>query len=264
MSDETGMKNPIFQKLCPPKNEDSSINEDSPMNLGSTINSGNVINVQFRLQNREYYNFVSHKEEFLSSLFYKFRDRINDFNTDFHFINNNFILDPKKKLGEVNPKNSTPFSISVFKIKEVNGSGYCSFFTDLSKQIYEEHYFSDKAPSYRVICKGINIYGICKSKKCKAYNKEVIAPLKKRKEFDLIKERDNLECPECEGIISPKTVGFHLCEYKIKETKYENGEVIPFEFNAKADNKDSVQYYNPDKNGQTTIAELIIEITKYL
>ena len=260
MSDETGMQNTLFKisNKYPPKNE------DSPMNLGSTINSGNVINVQFKLNNGNSYYFVSHKEEFLSSLFYKFRDRINDFNTDFLFINNcSLYLDPKKKLGEVS-KNFNFFSISAFEIKEASGGDFCSIFTDLSKQIYEEHYFSDKAPSYRVICKGINIYGICKFKKCKAYNKEVIAPLRKRKEFDLIEEKDILECPECQAIIYPKTVGFHLCEYKIKGTKFENGEGIPFEFNAKADNKDSVQYYNPDKNGKTTIVELIIEITKYL
>ena len=55
--------------------------------------------------------------------------------------------------------------------------GFSFRFTDISKQITEEHYFSDEAPSYRIVTRGINIYGICKFKKCCAYNEEVIVPL---------------------------------------------------------------------------------------
>lgn len=274
MSDDedlTGIQNPInkIMNLGLLKNEKSSMNEGTSMNEESQknespiINSGNAMHVIFKYYGDRFY-FSSHKDEFLSSLFYKFREQINDFKTDFNFQTNDiYRLDPKKKLGDVNKENHFIFYINANEIKTITGGGFCINFTDLSKQIYEEHYFSDKAPSYRVICKGMNIYGICKFKKCKAYNKEVIAPIEKIK-FDLIKEKDILECPECEGIIFPKTVGFHLCEYKIKGTKFENGKGIPFDFNGKADNDDSVQYYNPDKNGQTTIVELIIEITKYL
>ena len=273
--DIIGMQNPLFKimnacrtkKEDSPMNEDSSINEDSVMNSVAPINSRNEINVTFEY-NKDHFSFLSHKDEFLSSLFYKFRDKINDFETDFNFVGRNTrinnLYDPKKKLGEVNIDNFPRFNITVYKKNDLIGGGFSLNFTDLSKQIYEEHYFSDKAPSYRVICKGINIYGICKLDKCKAYNKEVIDPLKKKKEFDLINEKDCLKCPECKALISPKTVGFHLCEYKIKGTKFENGKGIPFEFNGKADNKDSVQYYNPDKNGTTIIVELKIEITKYL
>ena len=259
MSDDyTGYQNPMFKIM----NSYQFKNENSPKNEGLTINSGNQVIFEY---NGNRFCFYSHKDEFLSSLFYKFRERINDFKTDFNFqstnagINN---LDPKKKLGEVWDAIFI-FNITVIKTNNLTGRGFCINFTDLSKQIYEEVYFSDSAPSYRLICKGINIFGICKFKKCKAYNKEVIAPLKKRK-FDLIKEKDILECPECEGLISPKTIGFHLCKYKIKGTKFEDGKGIPFEFNGKADNNNSVQYYNPDRNGQTTVVELIIEITKYL
>ena len=65
---------------------------------------------------------------------------------------------------------------------------------------------------------------------------------------------------------SSKTIGFYLCEYIIKGVKVvnENGKCLPFEFKGKADNEDSVQYFNPDKNGETILSKLIIEITKYL
>jgi hypothetical protein len=137
-------------------------------------------------------------------------------------------------------------------------------FTDISKQISEQIYFSSTAPSYRKVTKGINICGICKYKKCNAYNKEVIAPLENVKIFNLIDERENLECPECGALIVPKTLCFYLCEYKIKGRKLDNEKLDKFEFNGKANKKDSAQYYSPDKNGETKITELIIEIIKYL
>ena len=37
-------------------------------------------------------------------------------------------------------------------------------FTDLNKQMYEENYFVDEAPEYRLVGEGINIFGICKCK----------------------------------------------------------------------------------------------------
>ena len=105
---------------------------------------------------------------------------------------------------------------------------------------------------------GKNIYGICKVKKFVAYKKEVIHPLKIKK-FDLIKEKEDLECPECGGNIVPKTIGFHLCKYRVTGKKYGSDKIETFEFERKAENKNSIQYYYPDKNGETTLIELIIE-----
>jgi len=85
---------------------------------------------------------------------------------------------------------------------------------DESKNKTKEIGVSKKTPSYRKITKGINIFGICNFKKCKAFKKEVVVRIKKKK-LDLIKERDELFCPECEATIIPKTVGFYLCEFKI-------------------------------------------------
>ena len=137
-------------------------------------------------------------------------------------------------------------------------------FTDLSKQIYEQLYFSSSAPSYRKITKGINICGTFKFKKCIAYNEEVIVPLNGVRTFNLIDERENLECPECGALIVPKTLCFYLCEYKIKGRKINNEKLDKFEFIGKADKEESAQYYSPDRNGETKITELIIEIMDYL
>jgi len=151
-------------------------------------------------------------------------------------------------------------SIEAYEAEEVMGGLYSLNFTDVSKQIHEEHYFSDDAPSYRTVTQGINIYGICKVKKCNAYRNEVIVPKIGEKKFDLINDFEDLECPECGGTIIPKTLGFHLCKYKVSGKKFINDKSEPFKFEGKAENKDSIQYFNPDKNGETMLVELKIEV----
>ena len=224
-----------------------------------------IIKVYFKINGGEIYCLESKKNELFHSLFSKFMAKVGAFDKEYQFIYNCKYLDPMKKLGEEMHSFDGNIIYIDAEIKNNTLLGGYSLFTDLSKQITEEHYLSDEAPSsYNTVTNGINIYGICKYKKCSAYNKEVIVPLENVEYLDLINERENFLCPECEALINPRTIGFHLCEYKIKGTKFENGKGIPFEFNGKADNKDSVQYYNPDKNGETTIVELIIKITKYL
>lgn len=199
------------------------------------------------------------KDELFSSIFKKFKEKSKTENLDLYFISGVEKLNPEMKFNLLNLSR-----IDVYTEGEMKGGITSLKFTDVSKQITEEHFFSEDAPSYRVVTKGINIYGICKVRKCVAYKKEVIHPLIKIKKFDLIKEREDLECPECGGNITPKTVGFHLCEYRVTGKKYYNDKIEPFEFEGKAVNKNSIQYYNPDKNGETTLIELIIEITKDL
>ena len=203
------------------------------------------------------------EDELLSSIFKKFKEQSKTENLKLYFIANGKLLNPETKINQLNL--SLNFNrIDVHKEREMKGGILPLKFADMSKQITEEHFFSDKAPSYRMVTRGINIYGICKVKKCEAYKKEVIHPLKKIKKFDLINEKDDLECPLCGGNIIPKTIGFHLCEYRVKGKKYYDDKIESFEFEGKAKNKNSIQYYNPDKNGETTLIELVIEITKDL
>lgn len=235
------------------------------------MDDNNKINIVFRYNGNNYF-VESKKNELLSSIFTKFTILTKEYDKDFTFTYNNFSslpLNPMKELREeikFNNENNI-YLIDVLARKNITGGGYSFKFTDLSKQITEELALSTRtssAPSYTIVSRGINIFGICKNKKCNAYKKEVVVPLQKAKDFNLIKSRDNLECPLCEVPITPKTIGFHLCEYIIKGTKFENRVTESFEFKGKATNKNSIQYYNPEKNGETLIVELIIEVTKFL
>ena len=211
----------------------------------------------------DYYPLVVNKDILLSNLYEKFRSKTGEYRAELKFYDEERLeLDPKKRLKDIGNKSN--FNFYVVQLNRNIGGSFSMNFTDLSKQIYEEIYFSSTAPSYRHVSKGINICGICKCKKCSAYKNEVVAPLKNVKTFDLIKERDNIECPECGSLIASKTLCFYLCEYKIKGRKVENDGLKEFEFSGKASNKESVQYYSPDKNGEALITDLTVEIINYL
>ena len=146
----------------------------------------------------------------------------------------------------------------------VKGGGFSMLFSDVSKNKTKELTFSKNAPSYRKATKGINIFGICKFKKCLAYQKEVVVGIKKKK-FDLIEERNDLFCPECESLIVPKTVGFYLCKFKIYGKKLEDGQEQEFSNESdEASNKDTLKYFDPELSGNITITQLIFEVEKYL
>ena len=181
------------------------------------------------------YNVVCEKDESLSSVVEKFKKESGIEGQNLYFVSEGKRLCPEMKLNQINYSR-----IDVHNERNIVGGIYAINFTDISKKVLEEHYFSDKAPSYRIVTQGINIYGICKGKNCKAYKKEVVVPLKNIKKFDLIKEKDDLECPECGGMVIPKTLGFHRCEYKITGTKFVNKKGEDFEIEGKAENKDAL------------------------
>ena len=206
--------------------------------------------------NGKAYNIVSDMNESFSSVSEKFKNRSGMEHQNLYFYSNGEKLNLEMNLNQIHSN-----SIEAFEAEEVMGGLYSSFnFTDVSKQIHEEHYFSDDAPSYRTVTQGINIYGICKVRNCKAYKKEVVVPLRQRKKFDLIKEKDDLGCPECGGNINPKTLGFHLCKYKVSGKKFIDDKSDPFKFEGRAENENSIQYFNPDKNGEIMLVELKIEV----
>ena len=201
------------------------------------------------------------KKELFSSVVKKFKNDTKTTDVKCKFIYNGKSLDQNKTLEELNLMDKC--NINVLEEDRITG-GISMIFTDLSKNIHEEHYFSNTAPDYRIVSKGINVYGICHSKKCKAYKKEVIWPLKGKTSFNLIKEKDDLECPICGNLISPKTLGFYFCKYLIKGKKCEDDIIKPFELRDTASNKNSVRYFNPDENGSTIITDLTVEVTELL
>jgi len=220
-----------------------------------------IINLIFEFKSKKYlYSFK--RNELFSAVIEKFKKDLGRLDSELKIIYNNKTIDPNKALKELNIKNM--ISIEVVEHNTVTGGGFSINFTDISKNIYEEHYFSKTAPDYRIASKGINVFGICKGKKCKAYKEEVICPLENKKIFNLLEEKDDLECPICGSLIVPKTLGFFSCEYRIKGKKLENDYNRPFELIDKASNKDSIRYFNPDKNGKAMITELIVEVIKFL
>jgi hypothetical protein len=72
---------------------------------------------------------------------------------------------------------------------------------------------------YRYICPGINLYGVCGNKNCKAYSQEVIQMIKEN-ELNLVKKKGLMQCPICEGNFDAKTVGFYKCYFNIYGIKY--------------------------------------------
>lgn len=212
-------------------------------------------NIQLKFRGK-IYNIVCDGNESFSSIFEKLKNRIG-----MKDQNLNFTLNGKKIKSEMKLDDSDFISIEAYETMSAIGGLNCTVnFTDVRKQVHEEHYFSDTAPNYRTVTKGINIYGICKGNNCKAHGKEVVVPQKKKKKFDLIKEKDNLECPECKGVVIPKTLGFHLCKYKVSGKVFLNDIIEPFEFEGKAENENSVQYFNPDENGEVMVVEFKIEV----
>lgn len=134
-------------------------------------------------------------------------------------------------------------------------------FADLKKGPIERG-FSNNAPDYRTIYKGLNIYGICKNKKCKAFKQIVIVPLKQcTLDFgDNILDLD-LPCPECEINVKPITCGFYLCKYRIYGKRIENDALVSFPpINGEAKNKNSSSYYKPDMKHLTRYTQLVFEI----
>ena len=82
---------------------------------------------------------------------------------------------------------------------------------------------------YRYICQGINLYGICFNKTCKAYSQEVIQMINDN-ELNFVKKNGMMNCPLCNGPCAVKIVGFYKCYFNIYGNKFneEKDEVEKF------------------------------------
>ena len=206
---------------------------------------------------------LCHLDEKVSDVIQRYRIKSGDQDMTDDFIFNSKYLNPKITVAEACLSNCALIYVQ-HNGGGISGGGYSMMFTDASKNKTREIKFSKDAPSYRGITKGINIFGICKFKKCKAYKEEVVVNIKKKK-LDLIKERDELFCPECEATIIPKTVGFYLCKFVIYGKKLENGKEESFRNKEdEANNEDSVKYFDPEFNGEAMVTELVFEVLEYL
>ena len=90
--------------------------------------------------------FYGNEEESFSDQISKFKKRNGKEDLDFSFISNGGEISPDMKLNQINSYNRNELFFDVIERNIITG-GIPINFTDLSKQIHEEHYFSDKAPS---------------------------------------------------------------------------------------------------------------------
>ena len=218
------------------------------------------INVKFHF-GCNYINIICLRNEKVSDVIERYRKQTGDYNTTNKFFFNGDIINQSFSVSKVGLRDFS--TIEVQDTKRITGSSLAMLFTDVSKNKTIELPCSNEFPSYRAVTKGINIFGICNFKKCDAYKEEVVVMINKTK-FDLIKERDELLCPECESPICPKTVGFYLCKFKIYGKKINNGREEYFENKIdEANNENTIKYFDPDLNGEVMMTQLIFEVIEY-
>ena len=144
------------------------------------------------------------------------------------------------------------------------GGGCCPIkFVDVSTGKVKELKFDEKAPKWREVNNGLNIFGICRNKKCEAFQKEVIHKTnltKKGLVFNLNEEITNIKCPMCYKIIELKTCGFYECEYQFKGRSIREGDVKDFDSKTRETKDGKFEYYDPSNNGSVTWLELKIYV----
>ena len=220
------------------------------------------INVSFCCEDGRRIAIFCSPNEKISDVIERYRKRSGDYDTTRIFLFNGLEINQSLSVSEAALRGV--LVITVLWKNNVIGRGFSMLFSDVNKNKTTEISCSKEAPSYRAVTKGINIFGICTFKKCDAYKKEVVVIINKKK-FDLIKERNELFCPECGSLIIPKTVGFYLCKYKIYGKKISNSREEYFENEIEeVRNANAVKYFDPDLNGEVMITQLIFEVLAYL
>ena len=168
-----------------------------------------------------------------------------------------FLKKPIKEILRANMK------VTFIRKKGLSYSGTPLDFTDVSKNNIVPRGFSDNAPDYRLVKKGINLYGICKTKNCVANEQQVISDYHKDK-INMIEEKYKITCPKCGGIIEPKTVGFYLCKYRIYGSKIQNKMIVDFDNGiSDANDKFNSSYFDEAENGSAKFVDLIFEVISY-
>ena len=144
---------------------------------------------------------------------------------------------------------------------EFGGSG--KLFTDPQKVEPKGLKFSDKAPFYRAVTKGMNLLGICENKNCIAFKREVIYKFGFGT-FDLINDMKKIspECPACEfPLREVTTCAFWQCKYSYVGTKFENKQLKDVNYSNSNSKKDEVDYFDPGENGENNSVWIELKIT---
>jgi hypothetical protein len=147
--------------------------------------------------------------------------------------------------------------------KIIGGSGPPLNYVDIEKGNIRNLKFSEKAPKWRKVDKGLNIFGICNNSKCEASKKEVVYMTKLHKNgliFNLNEKVADIRCPICNKIIKPKTCGFYDCEYQFIGKKIEDGDIKEYDSKTRETKGDNFEYFDPLENGEIVWTELNIYV----
>ncbi len=143
---------------------------------------------------------------------------------------------------------------------EFGGTG--KIFTDPEKVEPKGIKFSDKAPFYRAVTKGMNLFGICENKNCMVYKKEVIHMFGFGT-FDLINDMkyNPPVCPSCEFPLREViTCAFWKCKYSYVGVKYDNKQLKDVNYSNSNSKEDVVDYFDPGKEGENNSVWLELKI----
>ena len=140
-------------------------------------------------------------------------------------------------------------------------------FIDPSDSSIKQIELSKNAPNWRILSKGLNLFGICQNKNCQAYKKEVVFKTNQKghlpKEgmiFDMIESSNKIKCPICDKIFIPNTCGFYKCEYQFIGEKLENGDEIHYDSKTRETKGNKIEYYQPKKGKEAKWFKLKIYV----
>ena len=145
--------------------------------------------------------------------------------------------------------------------RTIGGGGLCNIeFVDVDKstKTTKINIYKD-ATKWRQVSIGLNLFGKCINKECKAFNEEVIYRVGINQKFDLNSDdRKRIKCPICSKNFLPITMGFWKCEYQIKGEKFRNGNYEEVNINGKETKGDDFEYFNPYKIETASWSNLMI------
>ena len=136
-------------------------------------------------------------------------------------------------------------------------------FVDVEKEKIKNLNFNQKAPKWRKVDKGLNIFGICNNPRCEAFKKEVVYMTKLPNDglnFNLNEKVVDIRCPICSKIIKPKTCGFYDCEYQFIGKKIDEGDIKNYNSNTRETIGNNFEYFDVFKNGEIMWIEFNIYV----